>query len=304
MNRENKVDCVWDAKAQLGEGVVWLDQEQAVYWVDIERHQLHRYYPENGNKYSSLLAPAISAVLPTAIKSDPPVLVAMFADGVKLIQGKQCWPLLDPEPDLPSNRLNDACCDPFGNLWFGSMEKDIAMVSGAFYHLTPTLECHRLPGVYAVTNGPVFSPDGQLVYLTDSANRTIYRASNNAVGEISNMQPWVTFSPDDGTPDGMAMDSEQHIWVTHWGGFRVTRYTPEGLVDRVIEMPVPNVTKCAFGGPALKTLYITTASADMSEAQLAQYPLAGGLFAVELDIAGVLPDPFGIQQHPAVQGEV
>lgn len=286
---EYHIDCIWDAKAMLGEGPVWHRREKALYWVDINASNLHRYIPETANKRTWHLPPSISSVVPCTSSG----MLGTFADGIKLINTEDATTtvLLDPEPDLPGNRLNDGACDAQGNFWFGSMDNAENSPTGAFYRLTAELECQRIEGRIVITNGPAFSPDGETIYLTDTLERTIFQAQLSNDGSISHKEIFARINEDEGYPDGMTVDAEGYVWCAHFAGARITRFTPSGDVNRVIAMPVPNITKCCFGGDNLQTLFITTAAKGLTSDQREVFPQAGGLFAVHLDVKGV-PAPY------------
>ena len=298
------IECVWDARAELGEGAIWIESEQALYWVDIIKSTLHKFIPSSGEKQTWEHKPNISAVIPTQIhainsQSVSPVFVATYADGVKLIQDEKTYTLFDPEPELKNNRLNDAYADPYGNLWIGSMHHSIETKTGKFYCVRPDGSHLALPDSYWVTNGPAFDEKNQWIYLVSSKERIILRGKLYSDGHIENLQPWVITKENAGTPDGIAVDSASHLWVTHFGGARVTRYRPDGSIEREIPVPALNTTKCAFGGEDLSTLYITTAKTGMTEQQLQAFPLSGGLFSIKMDgVTGLPAKPYGIKNWP------
>ncbi|UQN44270.1 SMP-30/gluconolactonase/LRE family protein [Agarivorans sp. B2Z047] len=300
MSQQYTVECIWQAEARLGEGVVWIEQEQALYWVDILKETLHRYQPSSGEQQSWSQKPMISAVLPTQIPGESTTFVATYADGVKLLRDGTVYPLLDPEPQLPDNRLNDAWVAPNGDLWLGSMDCQIKQDSGKFYRLTPALSLSSLSEQYWVTNGPTFCDKQGYGYFVDTENFIIKRGKLSNDGNIKELQDWLHVDRSFGNPDGITIDAEQHIWVAHYNGAQVSRYTPEGKLERQIAIPALNVTKCAFGGPKLSTLYVVSAREGMSEQQLRDYPLSGGVFAIELDdIKGITTPTFAIKEYPA-----
>ena len=144
----------------------------------------------------------------------------------------------------------------------------------------------RADGPYICTNGPAFSPDFRTLYHTDTVGREIHAFDLAADGTPSRKRRFIRFGDDDGYPDGMTVDAEGHLWVCHWGGWRLTRFTPEGRAERTIRLPVAQVTSCAFGGPELRTLFVTTAAIGLAPEDLARQPLAGGLFAVRPGLSG------------------
>ncbi|WP_114325660.1 SMP-30/gluconolactonase/LRE family protein [Candidatus Colwellia aromaticivorans] len=302
----NKVTCIWDAKAQLGEGAVWHEGEQALFWVDIINSKLHRYKVDKQRievHKTWAFSNNISSVVPCAEGG----LLATFRDGVAHINLKnsQVIPLCELEKELVDNRFNDGCADTRGNYWFGSMDDKQTDASGAFYRFNAhsndnadndtdtNKQVEKLTqlGEICITNGPTFSQDGHWLYFTDTMAGKIFRARLGDDGAIGKKELHIHFTQDQGHPDGMCCDTQGHLWVCHWGGARVSRFDSKGNLVSAIKLPVPNVTKCCFGGPNLNTLYITTAATGLSEAQLQETPLAGGLFAIELEQQGfVYPD--------------
>lgn len=281
----SEVVCVWDEKAELGEGVFWHAQEQAVYWVDIILSKLHRM-AHDGTQQSWHFDGRASAVMPCEAGG----LLATFESGLCHIDlsTETVTPLLPLETELPDNRFNDGCTDTLGNFWFGSMDENQQAQSGHFYRMLRNGEVARLDdfGAVCITNGPAFSTDGDWVYFTDTLEGKIFRASLDENCNPATPELHIDFSSLNGHPDGMCTDTDSGLWVCHFAGGCVTRFLPNGEVDRVIELPVPNITKCAFGGKELQTLYMTTAAIALDESQRKQYPLSGGLFSIDLPFRG------------------
>ena len=172
------------------------------------------------------------------------------------------------------------------------MDKGGKNASGSLYCLHSDLTLRKMDEGYIINNGPAFSKDGSTLYHTDTIKRVMYAFDYAANGEISNKRDFIRLQDEaEGFPDGMTVDSEDCLWLCHFGGARITRYSPLGDVLQVIPMPVPNVTSCTFAGPNLDTLYITTASIHMTELEKEKYPLAGSLFALTPGVPG-LPTPF------------
>ena len=281
------VECVWPAGAVLGEGPLWDERERAVYWVDIKQPAIHRFRPGDGDRTTWPMTERIGSI---ARRRGKPGFVAAFKSGFAFLdlETGAVAKIGDPEPNRPGNRFNDGKCDPAGRFWAGSMDDEESEAAGWLYRLDPDLNWTQTDGPYRVTNGPAFSPDGAIIYHTDSPGRTVYQLTVGADGSLSEKRVFVRFEdPAWGYPDGMTVDAEGCLWVAHWAGWRITRFTPAGAVERVIELPVAKVTSCAFGGPDLDTLYITSASIDLDEAERRDQPLAGGLFALRTDVAGL-----------------
>jgi sugar lactone lactonase YvrE len=287
----NRLECVWDAHAALGEGPLWSMKKQALYWVDILNHRLHRYSP-SGEQRTWQFDQEISCV---AERADAEGLIVALRHGFAGFNPatEELVPLAQLEAHIPTNRFNDGKCDRFGRFWAGTMDFDAQRSTGSLYRLSPDLHYAKMDSDYVVTNGPTWSPDDKTMYHNDSVNGRVYAFDYDLEsGEISNKRLFLRFSKEDGSPDGMTTDAEGGLWIAHWGAGKITRHDAEGKVLQTVALPCSQVTSCAFGGPNLRTLYITTAAAGLSRQQLEHEPSAGGLFAVDLDVAGIPANPF------------
>lgn len=283
--------CIWPAGARLGEGPVWDLEERALYWVDIKAPAVHRITPSTGERRTWPMPEAIGAIA----RRKGAGFIATFKSGFALVDldHGRIEHLGHPEPERPDNRFNDGKCDPAGRFWAGTMDDNEREPTGWLYRFDPDRTWRRLDGPYVCTNGPAFSPDGRTLYHTDTVGREIHAFDLAADGALTRKRRFVKFAEDDGYPDGMTVDAEGHLWVCHWGGWCVTRFTPDGKRERAIRLPVAQVTSCAFGGPDLGTLFITTAAIGLAPEALARQPLAGGLFAVQPGPGGLPPATYG-----------
>jgi D-xylonolactonase len=287
----NTPECIWNAHAQLGEGPLWSVREQALYWVDILNHRLHRHSPSDGQR-TWQLDQEITAV---AERAETGELVITQRHGFAIFDPatERPAPLKQVETELPGNRFNDGKCDRRGRFWAGTMDFDGVKKTGSLYRLSPDLQCVRIDSDYTVTNGPAWSADGRTLYHNDSAKGRVYAFDFDLEsGAVSNKRIFLQFGAEDGSPDGMTTDAEGGLWIAHWGAGKLTRHDAEGGVTHTVELPCSQVTSCAFGGPGLTTLYVTSAAVGLSPQQREREPLAGGLFALELDIAGMPAHPF------------
>ncbi|WP_297512818.1 SMP-30/gluconolactonase/LRE family protein [uncultured Caulobacter sp.] len=277
----DQVTCVWDLKATLGEGPIWFGG--ALWFVDIKGRKILRYEPDTGE--------ALAVGAPEPVGFVAPLSLGGFIAGLKSglykfhpLSGYQ--PLLTIEPPELDNRPNDATVDAQGRLWFGTMHDGETAKTGSLYRMDAQ-GVARMDKDICITNGPCVSPDGKTFYHTDTLEKTIWAYDLSPEGLLSNKRVFVKIAlGDDVYPDGSVVDSEGCLWTALWGGFGAIRFSPTGEAIGRVELPAPNVTKPCFGGPDLKTLYFTTARKDLSDETLAQYPLAGGLFAVRVDVAG------------------
>ena len=277
--------CIWQAGACLGEGPVWSDRQQALYWTDIHAGKLHRHTPDNGSQQSWQFDEEICAVA----EREQGGLIITLASGFAFFDpdSGKLTRLHSPEPDKPGNRFNDGKCDAAGRFWAGSMDRACTEASGALYRYDPDGRCHKLDTGYIISNGPSFSPDGRTLYHHESKLGVIYAFDlDMATGAISQRRCFARLAPALGGPDGSTTDREGRLWLALFGGSHVIRIRQDGQVDACIHLPCSLVTSCCFGGPDFDILFITTASFKLTPAQRAKQPLAGGLFAAHLPGAG------------------
>lgn len=277
-----EVTCVVDAHAQIGEGAVWDDAEQVLYWVDIPAGEVHRFDPATGEDRAWTVGEAVGSL---AVRS-PAGLVLATRTGFWLYDpgtGERIG-VADPEPDRPDSRFNDGATDPAGRFWAGTMKDRGARAPvSALYRLDPDLTVHPGFGGLYVSNGLAFSPDGRTMYFSDSHPdvRTIWGCDYDLDdGVATNRRAFFDTRSVAGLPDGGTVDSEGCYWMAGIGGWQVVRLTPDGAVDRVVEMPVERPSKPMFGGLDLDVLFVTSLSEGVSAGSEEQQPQAGGLFAV------------------------
>jgi D-xylonolactonase len=276
---------IWELEAELGEGPVWVERDQALWFVDIKKQQVHRYDPASGAKKSWDSPEQVGFIVP----AEGGGFVAGLQSGLyKFDEASGSFDLIvEVEKDLPDNRLNDGVVDPSGRLWFGTMDNREKAKTGAFYcfeqgRLTRT----RLDGI-AITNGPTVSPDGTLLYYVDTLKGTIDVADIHRDGTLNNPRPFVRIDPKDGHPDGPTIDSNGYLWISLYGGWEARRYSPAGELVESVRFPVANITKIAFGGGDLRAAYATTARQLLSPDDIAKQPLIGSLFEFRVTVPGV-----------------
>lgn len=288
---------LWPARTQLGEGLCWSPSRRSIYWVDILGRELMRLHVESGVRETWPLQETIGAI---AERAHAPGLIVSLQRRLALFDPDTgaLQTLPDTEPEHPGNRFNDGKCDPQGRYWACSMDFACVAPTGSLYRVvsgTPLPVVQRAwPANFAVVNGPAWSADSRTMWLNDTARGVVWALDfDPASGEVSNPREWLRFARDEGLPDGMTTDAHGRLWIAHWGGARVTCRDPEsGRELARIALPASNVTNVAFGGADLSTLFITTASTDLDETQLAAQPLAGALFAVQTSVQGVAPARF------------
>lgn len=287
-----EVDLVLDARAELGEGPLWDERRGVLWWVDIMAGRVHRFDPAAGDDRAYEVGQPVGAVALRASRDD---LVLAVQDGFALLdpESGEVRQLREVEKGQPGNRMNDAYCDPRGRLWAGTMAMDETRAAGALYRLDRDLRVVKVLEHVGTSNGIDWSSDGRTMYYVDSPTRRVDAFDYDPeTGSIGNRRAVVTFPSELGVPDGMVLDAEDYLWVAAWGGWQLRRYDPQGDLDRVVHLPVARVTKCAFGGPGLDDLYITTAWRGSSEQERAEQPHAGGVFRCRPGIRGRAPHRF------------
>jgi sugar lactone lactonase YvrE len=276
------VEQVLSVQNDLGEGPLWHPVENVLYWVDINRGNIHRYDPASGAH--------------TQFHVEPPVgtMVMRAGGGFALARARtiDAWSpgsselktLVTFTHDQIRDRFNDGKADPLGNLWVGTIEDD---GKGIFICVKPDLSVTTLRNDVGCANGLAWSPDRRTMYWTDSPKRTIFAYDYDAgSGAISNER---IFAQNEGpdVPDGLTIDADGHIWSARWDGWKIAHYAPDGALVEEIPVPAQRVTSCMFGGPDLATLYITSARTGLSAEDLKQQPHAGDLFAVKTGTRGM-----------------
>lgn len=274
-------EAVWQVDALLGEGPVWLPDEQALWFVDIKHGNLHRFHPQTGGAETFAVGGNPSFVVPT----DDGGLVIGSREKVLRADGGRLGAVIATVDQPADNRTNDAAVDSLGRLWISTMHDPEEVETGTLWCLDQGALRHC--GTSAVvTNGPALTGDARTLYHVDSGARAISRYPVDADGRLGDPEPFVTLGEDDGFPDGIILDSEDCLWVALWDGWGVRRYAPDGTMLLHVPLPCARVTKVALGGPDLKTAYVTTARIGLDEDALAEQPLAGSLFAFRVDVPG------------------
>ena len=308
------MECLAAVRNLVGESPVWHPEHQSIYWTDINGFRIYRFQIVDGRSSNWVFHEPVCAI---SLTSDPDWL--LVALGPRLIFWKpatdQRIPFVQPEPSWPSNRLNDGAADPNGNFWVGSMRNNVGSGgehlevsgnTGSLFRVSPRGEVTVWDTGFGIVNTIAWSPDSTTFWTACSIRNVLYsydyhladslisnRREFAAAASGENTKPGSShnFATLRGVPDGSAVDLEGYLWNCRFGGSCILRFSPQGIVQRLVEMPVSNVTNCVFGGPALDTLYVTTASISTASSE----PLAGGLFAIDqqtLGVKGLPPNRF------------
>ena len=277
-----------DVKATLGEGPIWDIRENVLWWIDINECRLHRFDPATNQNETYDIGQRVGTVVPRTSGG----LMLAIQNGFAAYDPatRKLDIIADPESHLPQNRFNDGKCDPAGRFWAGTLELvEENMKAGSLYCLYPDGHVERRVPDVGISNGIVWTSDKKTMYFIDSPTRRVDAFDyDNDTGEISNRRTAIALPEGIGYPDGMSIDSEDKLWVALWAGWGVARFDPvTGELLEKINVKASQVTACAFGGPDLKDLYITTARRDLVGDALEDQPDAGGLFHCRVGVAGV-----------------
>lgn len=279
-----------DGQNTLGECVLWCDRTQRVLWTDIQRSVLYAHTLASGETRNWPMPERLCCF---ALTDDDQRLLLGLESGLAFFDfaSGELTRICEVAPEQPGTRLNDGRCDRQGRFVFGLFNEasNPKEAIGSFYRLNADLTLERLPlPPAAIANSICFSPDGRTMYFTDSQDGTIRCCDYDPLsGAIGPHRVFVAADVMAGEPDGSVIDAQGGLWSARWGASQVVRFTPDGKVERVVALPVPQPSCPAFGGAALDTLFVTTARKDMSAARLDAAPQSGGLFMQQLDVRGL-----------------
>jgi sugar lactone lactonase YvrE len=286
------VELAFDVRAALGEGALWDAARQRLLFVDIMLGHVHEFDPVSGADAVFEAGQPVSAVATTSGVD----LILAARDGFFRLNRTTGATTLVAIVEAPrkDNRMNDGYVDARGRFWAGTMSMTHEPEAGALYRLDPDGTVTQHLGGVTTSNGLDWSLDGRLLYYVDTGTRRIDVFDFDVdAGTIANRRPLVTIAPDQGKPDGLIVDADGFLWLALWGGGAIHRYAPDGRLDLAIPMPVTYPTKCAFGGPDLSDLYVTSAWTALSPGERAVQPHAGGLFRLRTGVKGRVAHAFG-----------
>ncbi|NQW91606.1 SMP-30/gluconolactonase/LRE family protein [Curtobacterium sp. VKM Ac-2861] len=275
-----------DARAVLAESIVWDPSAQLLRWTDITLGTLVTAQSDGTVVSTVPLPPPLASFQPRASGG----FVAALGDTVVVTDehGVVERELTRVEHATAGLRFNEGKCDPFGRFLVGSMNLTTGEPDGALYSVEADGATRVLRGGFGVTNGFEWSDDGTVMYVTDTSVSTIYRGSYGPDGELGELEPFVVGH----AHDGLVRDDEGCSWSAVYGGGRVERYGPDGSHLETVELPTPNVTSVAFGGPDMSTLFVASARENLTEDQLEQHPSSGAILAVPTRVHGFPANTF------------
>lgn len=282
-------ECVLDIKASLGESPTWSVKEQSLYWIDINAPSLNRFDPQTGRNVAWPMPEAIGCF---ALREGGG-FVAALRSGIWFVDpdGKLKRKVADAPYDPAHYRFNDGRADAQGRFWAGSMNEKRDASTAQLYRLDPDLALVPVISGIMTSNGLAWSPDSLTMYHADTPTRTINAWDfDPATGDVSNRRVFVRFSAETDRPDGGAVDREGCYWSALYRGGKIVRLSPRGEMLAAFPLRAMCPTMCAFGGPDLKTLYVTTARQLREPDELARLPQSGGIFAMRVDVPG-MPEP-------------
>jgi sugar lactone lactonase YvrE len=276
-----------DAGAVLVESIVWDPAVERLRWADITLGTLNTSDAHGTIESSVPLPPPLASFQPRAgggfVAALGDTVVVTDPDGVVERE------IARVEHAVAGMRFNEGKCDPFGRFLVGSMNVSSGEPDAALYSVEADGTTRVLRGGFGVTNGMEWSDDGSVMYVTDTSTSTIYRASYGPDGELGELEPFIVGA----AHDGLVRDDEGCFWSAIYGGGRVERYGPDGSHLETVELPTPNVTSVAFGGPEMSTLFVGSARENATEEQLEQYPHSGAVLAVPTRVHGFPANTFG-----------
>jgi len=281
------VDHVLAVRCKLGEGPLWDWRTAILHWVDIDLHRIHCFDPASSAHDQAELPVAVGAIGLRAAGG----LIAATRHGFAGWDWKSrtLTPIVDPEAGRPT-RFNDGAVDSRGRFWAGTIALDperYHIPDNHLYRLDPDGSVRRMESGLTISNGLDWSPDERTMYLTDTVAQKIYAYDFDVEGgTIGNRRDFVHTSDGPGYPDGLTVDAEGGVWSARIAAGKIVRYDSQGRVEREVPLPVTCPTSCAFGGPALDRLYITTSWHILSEAEKTAQSQAGDLFSVPMTLKG------------------
>ena len=285
----NTIKMIIPCQCLLGEGPYFSRTYNCLFWVDILSNVLYRFDWTQQTVQTFQMPEPICWLMETQDQQ----FIAGFESAIYYLDNQtlqrtslHCQ-LNEPE----GNRFNDAKADRNGNLFFGTMDKLEQQSSGSLYRLGNGNSLQKVDTNYVISNGPAISKNGRTLYSTESSSKTIYQFDLDERGRITNKRVFVKFENGMGYPDGMSVDSEDHLWVAAWDGFGVYRFTPLGEQIQFIELPVPRITSVTFVGESLEYLAVTSAKVGLDEDTLKKYEYSGSVFILKPNVHGVFETP-------------
>ena len=290
--KTSKPECIWQTKAFLGEGTLWVKSLNSIYFTDIKRKKIFTFNTKTKRKKIIKINKEIGFL--SHIKKNIFILGLKGELRIVNLKNNKKIKSIFIEIDKPLNRLNDGKTDPSGRLWFGSMDNlERNIQNGSLYCLNKNLKLKMVDNKYMITNGPAFINEKNF-YHTDTKKRIIYKIKIDKNLNILEKKIFKKFLGVEGFPDGMTTDRFKNLWVCHFGGSSISVFNQKGKKIYKIKLPAKNVTNCAFGGANNNDLYITTALKGLKEIDKKKYNLSGSLFKIRTNSKGMTSKSFNV----------
>lgn len=293
------VRAIGSVRCHVGENPLYDEARDRLFWIDVrETPAIHAITLSTRKEVNWAMREDIGSI---ALAGDDRLLLALRSGFAFFDCGSGALtPIVDPEPDLPANRLNDGKCDAAGRYWCGSMNPESGTADGNLYVLERNLRCRKVLDDLLTPNGMAWSDDGATMYLADTRRGHIYAfAFDAAAGALGERRIFADLGAMPGGPDGATLDADGYLWSAQFDGGCLVRYAPDGAMERVVRLPVSKPTSCSFGGPGYRQLYVTTATRGLGEDDLRAEPLAGRMLVLDVGVAGRPPTPFVPTALPA-----
>lgn len=268
----------------LGESPIWDERARALYWVDIRRPAIRRLDFADGDVRTWPMPELVGSI---ALAEDGRLVVALGAQVVLFDPAtSESHPVAALPHRVPGHRFNDGRCDRSGRFWVGTMHNVTRGPEGVLYRLGPQ-GFEPVLDRLCIPNSLCWSPDGRTMYFADSLRYAVDAYEVDASTGLPGARRTMARTEPPGFPDGSTVDAQGYVWNAEFNTARLVRYAPDGRIDRIVPLPVPRPTCCAFGGPKLDVLFVTTASQNMTTEELRDQPLAGALLRLDVGVQGL-----------------
>jgi len=276
---------VWNSKCILGEGTLWVKEHNSIYFVDIKKKKIFILNNKTNKKKIIKVNKEIGFL--AHIKKNIFILGLQGELRILNLKTKKIIKSIKIEKNIKLNRINDGKTDPIGRLWFGTMDNlERNIKKGSLYCLDQKMNLNKVDKNYYITNGPAFI-DSNNFYHTDSRARKIYKIKINKSLKIIKKKIFKKFNVSDGVPDGMSVDINKNLWVTHFHGAKISVFNQKGKIIHSINLPAKNITNCAFGGNRNSEVFVTSALKSMNKKEIKKYKYSGALFKIQTNIRGI-----------------
>jgi len=295
MNRiiSSKPKILWNLKCILGEGTLWVKEHNSIYFVDIKKKKIFILNNKTNKKKIIKVNKEIGFL--AHIKKNIFILGLQGELRILNLKTKKIIKSIKIEKNIKLNRINDGKTDPIGRLWFGTMDNlERNIKRGSLYCLDQKLNLNKVDKNYYITNGPAFI-DSNNFYHTDSRARKIYKIKINNSLKIIKKKIFKKFNIKEGVPDGMTVDKNKNLWVSHFHGAKISVFNQKGRMIHSIHLPAKNITNCAFGGNRNSELFVTSALKSMNKKEIKKYKFSGSLFKIQTNIRGIEQKKYNVR---------